>query len=486
MKHSKTRGMTAGEWHPLSYWKVRHKTRTIEETGSMISKLSASILTAAAPPIVEAPKQTPVLLLEVDIAKPIPCVLFIDLETGQRYTEGLLLVRMYTRPIGMINLKTHDFQIGPHQLATIIWKKLGDQIAAYLAEDGLEPVTSLDAFGLPRGATPRYLQEREAITKGRAPIVSIIVCTKNRPEMLAICLDALQRLDYPGYEIIVVDNAPNDEATANMMHDLYPDISYVREARPGLSNARNRGLTLAVGEITAFTDDDAIVDRHWLAELVRGFQSADNVACVTGLTLPAELETPSQVWLQAQQTGKQKAFSRRRFNREEHRSSNPLYPFRLAMFGAGMNMAFKTKVLRATGGFDPALGIGTPTHSGEDLAAYFEIISNGFTLAYEPGAVVYHTQRDTYEGLRQQMYGSGVGFAAYLMKCFLDNPRLFVKLMWRLPRALFLALRSKRHTGEARDEIIYPLELRMMELRGFVYGPVAYLRSRLRIRRMAH
>ena len=74
------------------------------------------------------PVVKPVLLLEVDIARPIPSVLFIDLANGQRYQYGLLLVRMHDQPIGMIELETNDFQIEPQQVASSIWNELAEEI----------------------------------------------------------------------------------------------------------------------------------------------------------------------------------------------------------------------------------------------------------------------------------------------------------------------------------------------------------------------
>jgi glycosyltransferase involved in cell wall biosynthesis len=114
-------------------------------------------------------------------------------------------------------------------------------------------------------------------------------------------LRALLALDYPRYEIIVVDNAPSTSATADFIRQTYrdvPQVRYVREDRPGLSWARNCGLMAARGEIVAFTDDDVVLDPYWLIELVKAFHVADDVMCVTGLVLPLELETPAQFLLE--------------------------------------------------------------------------------------------------------------------------------------------------------------------------------------------
>jgi glycosyltransferase involved in cell wall biosynthesis len=430
-----------------------------------------------------------VLMLEVDIARPIPSVLFLDTLTGKRYTHGLLLVRLHTRPIGFIDLETDNFQIPPEALAAIIWNALWLEIQKALAEEGLPVVDSLDAFGLPRTTTPNSLREREAL-KQNAPLVSIIVCTHNRTDQIGACLDALLRLDYPGgYEIIVVDSAPSTGATAELIAAEYSDdVHYLREDRPGLSFARNRGLEVALGEIIAFTDDDAIVEPNWLLELLRGFHAGENVACVTGLTLPSELETTAQVWLQREH-GRRNGFTRRLFDLDQHRASDPLYPFRAPLFGAGVNMAFKAAVLREIGGFDTALGVGTETYSGEDMAALFEAVLRGYQVAYEPGAMVYHDHRKTMAELRQQMHGFGVGFGAYLARAFREDRRLLLHFLGRLPAGVIGALtrrpRTRRPKQIRRGLRRWPpqlwWELQLLVWWGFLRGPFAYRRSRQQV-----
>jgi cellulose synthase/poly-beta-1,6-N-acetylglucosamine synthase-like glycosyltransferase len=75
-------------------------------------------------------------------------------------------------------------------------------------------------------------------------------------------------------------------------------VRYVREDRPGLAIAHNRGLQEVTASLVAFTDDDVQVDPGWLRELVLEFLADERVACVTGLILPMQLETPSQAWIE--------------------------------------------------------------------------------------------------------------------------------------------------------------------------------------------
>ena len=411
----------------------------------------------------------PVILLEVDIAKPIPCVVLIDLSNGQHYQHGLLLVRMYDDPMGFIELETDEFQIEPRQVASIIWEKLSENINKQLEIFALPTIATLTPMGLPRRGKPTHIQQRVQL-KIDAPMMSVVVCTRSRPEKLVRCLRSLEMLDYPVFEIIVIDNAPDDDITFKLVNSMFPDVHYVREETLGLSQARNKGLEVAIGDIIAFTDDDAIVDRNWLLEVLRGFNGRDDVMCVSGLTLPAELETPSQIWYQRQR-GQTVQFTRNLMNM----TSSPLCALaHSALHGAGINMAFKRTFLEQIGGFDTALGLGSATLSGEDLAAYFEVAMRSYQIAYEPGAIVYHDHRETYAELRNQIYRHNVGVGACLTRLLLNNPRHALKLPFYMLRLIKQSL--KKHTAPVR----YPVRFRMTEIKGLLHGSVAYYLSRKR------
>ena len=132
----------------------------------------------------------------------------------------------------------------------------------------------------------------------------------------------------------------------------------VWEATPGLARAHNRVLQLVTTPIVAFTDDDVVVDTQWLRRLVDGFTVAPDVACVTGMIFPLELETPTQ-GLVEQVIGFNKGYTRRVYTAAAGNGDDPLFPFTAGRFGSGANMAFCTDALRSIGAFDDALGAGT-------------------------------------------------------------------------------------------------------------------------------
>lgn len=425
----------------------------------------------------------PVRILDIEIGQPLPHVSAFDDKTGRQYRRANCLVRLHTQPLGIVQLQFDKNEMSAQECAHHIWSTLHPQIIEHLQQDGLPLVTELDAAGLLSSATAQCIEERERFFT-HARFVSIIIPTHNRPERIPACLNSLLALHYPHFEVIIVDNAPSTSATADFIQQTYrdvPQVRYVREDHPGLSWAHNCGRMAARGEILAFTDDDVVVDPYWLIELVRGFSLADNVGCVTGLVLPLELETPAQLWFE-EFGGFNKGFTRCIFDMGKNHPKTLLYPYAAGRFGTGANMAFTAAFLESVGGFDPALGTGTPAQNGEDLAVFFQVVTRGYTLVYTPAALLYHLHRRDYAGLHKQIYTYGVGLTAYLMKSVLDNPRLLFDLITKIPYGLYFTLNT-RSPKNRKKSIYYPKELTRVELKGMLYGPLAYLRSRRAIRK---
>ncbi len=89
-------------------------------------------------------------------------------------------------------------------------------------------------------------------------------------------------------------------------------------------------------------------------------------------------------------------------------------------FGVGVNMAFRREVLDAIGGFDVALDVGTPSRGGGDVALFHRFVARGYTLHYDPSALVWHTHRRQFAALHRQVYDNGRSFGCYLIRCHPD------------------------------------------------------------------
>jgi len=289
-------------------------------------------------------------------------------------------------------------------------------------------------------------------------------------------------LDYPNFQLIVVDGSMTEE-TASLIREEFAGVDYLHVGRNGLSVARNRGVAAASGSIVAFTDDDVLVDHNWLVELVSGFDANERVACTTGPVLPLELETQAQLWFE-ESGAFTEGFERRVLTLEMASAPGSLLPYGTGRIGAGVNMAWRTSILRELGGFDVAFDALTPPwpprsqhgSSGEDYGAFFDALVNGFQIVFEPGAIVYHEHRRTYEELARQLYWHGLGLGAYLTRCIATRPAQIPDFVRRVPRGLAygFAPGSARNRQKSKD---FPRALTRAELRGVVHGPLAYLKG---------
>src|SRR5918993_6123685 len=214
---------------------------------------------------------------------------------GPPYAAMRLLVRRHGQPLGFVTLPLVDGRLATSAIAEQVAGQLRSQVNAHLVEDALTPVASITAAGVGAVRDPRC-RRRPAGDPG-GPLVTVVVATRDRPQSLARCLQALAEVTYAPFEVVVVDNPPSTRGTLAVVRQrsgVDTRVRYVRELRPGLSCARNRGLGEALGALVAFTDDDVVVDPGWLDGVVRGFARSPSVACVTGLVPSARLDTAEQ------------------------------------------------------------------------------------------------------------------------------------------------------------------------------------------------
>ena len=302
------------------------------------------------------------------------------------------------------------------------------------------------------------------------PPVTVVVCTRDRPEELSRCLDSLEAMDHRPHEVLVVDNAPTTDTTRRLVERRGGVVRYAHEPAPGLDHARNRGIACATGEVLAFTDDDVLVDPRWSSVIAATFASDPSVVAVTGIVLPAELETDAQVLFE-----RYRSFARG-FRRKRARADGPgTVASRYGLtgdFGTGANMAFRRDLFERIGPFDPALDVGTPARGGGDLEMFFRVLKEGHVLVYEPRAMVRHRHRRTMAELRRQITDHGIGFSAYVvrsMKAYPDERVAFTRLAaWWYGKTMFRMLFPKTTPAGALRR------LGVAELGGCVIGLSRY------------
>jgi len=284
--------------------------------------------------------------------------------------------------------------------------------------------------------------------------ITILICTRNRPEQLTRCLSSILKLDYPSYELVVVDNASN--------HVHIPKLNYLVPTKffscpkPGLSRARNSVLKEINTEFLALMDDDAVAEQRWLSAAVSHFDDPA-IGCVTGRILPLETKTEWQE-RQLEKGLVSTSNSGRVFDKSNF---NPL----TSAPGSGSNIIIRTDIIRKIR-FPETFGPGTPVYAGDEHMLFYRIIVENWKIHYEPQSIVYHDYVETEAEFRNRMFRMMVSRGALLTTFALFEKGQRLHTINHLLRKIF-AQRSEH--GMA----IPPTT----KLQGLLWGPLALFAS---------
>lgn len=247
--------------------------------------------------------------------------------------------------------------------------------------------------------------------------LTVAVCTRARPGQLRRALRSIQAQDFPPAEVLVVDNAPDDDTTRRVV-DEFPGVRYVAEPTPGLDFARNRALREATQDIVAFLDDDAIAEAGWTGAVVATFQESEQVGACTGRVDALELATEAQRLFEAN-GGFARGGERLRLPRDAarplHGRRAPLIAWAVSV-GSGCSLAVRRELALRLGGFDEALDLGQPLPGGGDHDMLWRILQSGHDVIYEPAARAWHEHRRELEPAVTQIVEHQRALVALLTK----------------------------------------------------------------------
>jgi glycosyltransferase involved in cell wall biosynthesis len=305
----------------------------------------------------------------------------------------------------------------------------------------------------------------------------VVVCSRDRADQLTRCLKSLNNLDYPHFEVVVVDNASTDERTKAVT--LAAGARYLRENRPGLDFARNAGWRASRFNLVAYTDDDVEVNSNWLRGVASAFTD-DTVRAMTGLVIAATMSTEAERCFELGYGGMGKGVRPRRFDPRQLRPADLLGAHHC---GVGANMAFRRSTLERLGGFDTALDVGTPSRGGGDLDVFHRTLAAGWVLRYQPTAIVRHHHRQTLAALRRQHADNGRAFGVYLLT-ILRTGTVGRLATVRYGLGTWFRWLVSRIIGRLRGREPLPMTLLLAELGGALTAPWAYLATHYRDRRL--
>jgi GT2 family glycosyltransferase len=330
-------------------------------------------------------------------------------------------------PLNHLHLTSAQLPLSPTALAEIVLKYISSPIGDRLFPQGFQAHLPMVYDAQTPPPDPRFpvmstflaaqsplTEMTQRVIPNQTESISVIICTRDRPDALARCLKSIQSLSELPHEIIVVDNAPQTDATRTCVA-TFPKVQYLCEPKPGLSIARNTGIRHATGTLIAFTDDDVVVHPHWLRQIQHGFADT-KVMATTGLMLPAELDHEAQCLFQYHFGGPDWDYRAKTFDVKffENMKSRGVPSW---LIGAGANMAFRKEVFYQVGLFDESLGAGASGCS-EDSELWYRILESGGHCYYDPTAVVFHYHRADLESLNQQAFQYMRGHVAALLRLF--------------------------------------------------------------------
>ena len=224
------------------------------------------------------------------------------------------------------------------------------------------------------------------------PKVSVVVCAYNAEPTINSCLASLKELNYPNYEVIVVNDGSTDRTLE--ITKCYEYVRLISQENKGLSVARNVGIAAATGEIVAFTDSDCVVDPDWLTYLVEKFLFS-GFSAVGGPNLPPPEDSLVPSCVAVSPGG----------------PTHVLLSDEVAEHIAGCNMAFRREVLQELGGFDPQFRA-----AGDDVDLCWRLQDQGYIIGFSPAAVVWHFRRNTVAAYLKQQRGYGKAEALVYFK----------------------------------------------------------------------
>ena len=276
-------------------------------------------------------------------------------------------------------------------------------------------------------AVKNYYDDSLPPTLSAYPKVSVIICAYNAERTMDRCLASVERLNYPNYEVIVVNDGSTD-ATREIC-ERYDRVRLINQENKGLSAARNVGLSASTGDIIAYTDSDCMADPDWLTYLVARFQSS-TFAAVGGpnLSPPDDSLVPSCVAV------------------SPGAPTHVLLDDEVAEHIPGCNMAFRREALEATAGFDPVFRA-----AGDDVDLCWRLQNKGYKIGFSPAAVVWHFRRNTVRDYLKQQRGYGKAEALLYFKHpyrfnLLGQSRWFGRIYGDISSFL-LSLRPKIYSG---------------------------------------
>lgn len=270
--------------------------------------------------------------------------------------------------------------------------------------------------------------------------ISVVVCTRDRPDTLGPTLDTLMAQSHPEFDVVVVDQSRSGETRELVERMAAADgrLRYLRLDEAGLSRAYNAGIRATTGTILAFTDDDCTAPAGWLEAVETAFAKHPRVELLYGQVLVApELEA--------------------RENKDGFTPALPIPERRVLargqgfqVFGMGANFAALRGLFDRVGPFDEVLGGGGPLASAQDFDFVYRVFRAGGSTLLEPDVVVYHHGFRSHDEWPATVRSYGIGVGGFYLK-HIRAGDLYAARLLVAHLAVWTARALKRFAGRGRS-----------------------------------
>jgi len=400
----------------------------------------------------------PYRIEHIDLSAPLA-----DPETWMGYftIPRLLVLWWKDLPLGQLYTDEQPLPVSQASWEQFLWS-CAWPVVAHRAGWPIEHANLVDMPQRMKNWLETFTHHSKAITTGSTPSVSLVVCTSgNRLEALRECLRSIRELQPAPDELVMVNNA---SGPLHLPGEAIPELRWIHEPRRGLDYARNAGWRASSSDIILYVDDDVQVHPGLVGAVKQAFLEHPEIHALTGLVLPARLDTLAQRIFEAHWSFQRGFFPQIYTGGLLDREGKRLFP--VWELGAGACMAFRRQVLQGSGGFDQRLDAGAAGCNG-DSELWYRLLVQDYAIRYEPAAVVFHHHRATLPELHRQIFYYLRGFTTALCISYrqFHRPADRQQLTRVLPAYYF-----QRFRKAVRHRFQYAYLTWGDELRGFLAG----------------
>jgi O-antigen biosynthesis protein len=373
----------------------------------------------------------PIKRIDIELSQPIHTLTHL---TG--YTKVRGLIRFRQQPLGWVDIPVQDGYCCRETIAQYIlphynWQLQRELVQNYLLQPGAKTWRIADLLAAVPAVTP--------VTN----VLTVAYCCHDRAGVdLVAQLTAIQALDYPHIEVLIVEALPNDQQLKQLVAQQFPQFHYHSVIEAGLNAARNAAIAKATGEYIAFLDPQVSPERQWASRIVTAFAHQPAVAVLTGLTLPHDLTHQRQTQF-AHHYAMERGFEAKHYHWRETPHWSDLGT---GQMGSGSNLACRRSVFDRVGRFDPALDLPGRTRGGGDLDWFVRALASGETVRYEPGMIGYWAVPASNVAMLQRSRQHFHGFYSAIQSGIARYPQYRMKFMtlalWRLALSLMRLVRT--------------------------------------------